>query len=63
MRTIPTWDIDLDFHGDIKLTPDDIDDLQEFVVRFTHSSMESGRQFASLSEAERMLAVRRNLED
>ena len=63
LRSIPTGDIDLDFHGDIKLTPDDEDDLQEYVVRFTHGAVESVRLFADLSEAERMLAVRRNLEN
>jgi hypothetical protein len=52
----------LDFHGDIKLTPDDDDD-HEYVVRFTNGTVESVRPFGDLSEAERMLAVRRNLED
>ena len=61
MKAIPTGDIDLDFHGDIKLTPDDDD--AEFVVRFTHGVVEWVRPFEELSEAERMLAIRRNLED
>jgi hypothetical protein len=62
MKAIPTGDIDLDFHGDIKLTPED-DDVPEYVVRFTHGTLESVRLFADLTEAERMLTVRRNLED
>jgi hypothetical protein len=59
---VPTGDIDLDFHGDIKLTADE-EDLQEYVVRFTHGTLEWVRPFGDLSEPEQMLATRRNLED
>ncbi|MGA2851169.1 MAG: hypothetical protein ABSE46_19365 [Terracidiphilus sp.] len=63
MRAIPTGDIDLDFHGDIKLTPDDDENAQQYVVRFRHRTVECVRIFGNPSEAEQMLAVRRNLED
>jgi hypothetical protein len=55
-------DIDLDFHGDIKLTPDD-EELQEFVVRFTRGTLEWVRPFDDLSEQQQMLATRSNLEN
>jgi len=59
---IPTGDIDLDFHGDIKLTADE-EDMQEYVARFTHGTLEWVRPFADLSEAEQALATRRSLEN
>lgn len=62
MRAIPTGDIDLDFHGDILLTPEERE-LKEYVVRFTHGVMEWVRLYGELSHAEQMLALRRNLGD
>src|SRR5579862_9331250 len=62
MRAIPAGDIDLDFHGDILLTPEK-DELTEHVVRFTHGVMEWVRPYEQLSQAEQMLALRRNLEN
>jgi hypothetical protein len=62
MIAIPEGDIDLNFHGDIVLTADE-GELREYVVRFTHGVAEWVRPFEEFSEAERMLATRRNLED
>jgi hypothetical protein len=59
---IPEGDIDLDFHGDILLTPEE-DELKEYVVRFTHGVMEWVRPYEEFSQAEQMLALRRNLEN
>jgi len=62
MVAIPEEDIELTFHGDILLTAEE-GELEEYVVRFTHGVVEWVRPFEEFSEAERMLAVRRNLED
>jgi hypothetical protein len=62
MIPAPIGDIDLEFHGDIKLTADE-EDLHEYVVRFTHGTLEWVRPFTDLSEPEQMLATRRSLED
>jgi|SRR5580704_1369511 hypothetical protein len=59
---IPERDIDLDFHGDILLTPEE-DELKKYVVRFTHGAMEWVRPYEEFSQAEQMLALRRNLEN
>jgi|SRR5580704_6187001 hypothetical protein len=62
MMAIPEGDIDMDFHGDILLTPEQ-DELKEHVVRFTHGVMEWVRPYEEFSQAEQMLALRRNLEN
>jgi hypothetical protein len=62
MIAIPDGDIDLNFHGDILLTAEE-DEFREYVVRFTHGVVEWVRPFEEFSEAKRMLAIRRNLED
>ena len=62
MTRIPTGDVDLDFHGDIRLMASE-GEIQEYAVRFTHGRLEWVRPFAELSEAEQMLVTRRNLED
>jgi hypothetical protein len=61
LTLVPTGDIDLDFHGDIKLTTEE-GEIEDYVVRFTHGTLEWVRHFADLSEPEQMLATRRNLE-
>ena len=62
MTRIPTEDVDLDFHGDIRLMTSE-GEIREYAVRFTHGRLEWVRPFADLSEAEQMLVTRRNLED
>jgi hypothetical protein len=62
VTAIPVGDIDLEFHGDILLTPEERE-LKEYVVRFTHGCMEWVRPYDEFSKAEQMLILRRNLGD
>ena len=64
MTRILTEDIDLEFHGDIWLITDE-GELQEYVARFTHGTLEWVRRLplSDLPEPQRMLLVRKCLQE
>jgi hypothetical protein len=64
LRLVPVdqQDIDMNFHGDILISRDTDEELQDYVVRFTHGQLEWIRPLALFSEAERAVVVARNLE-
>jgi hypothetical protein len=63
-RMVPAekLDVDMQFHGDIVLTSYQGDDYTDYVLRFTHGTLEWIRSAGALSAEERMIAMGRNLE-
>jgi hypothetical protein len=61
--TVPAekLDIDMQFHGDIVLTSYQGDSYADYVLRFTHGTLEWIRSIGTLSAEERMIAMARNL--
>lgn len=54
--------IDLDFHGDIRLVTAK-GEIGEYVVRFTHGTLEWVRLITNLSDYQRMLLRERHIEE
>jgi hypothetical protein len=50
MKSIPTGDVDTEFHGDIRLLGGAGDRLVECVARFTHGTLEWIRPLSEISE-------------
>jgi hypothetical protein len=63
MLPVDKEDIDMEFHGDIYLSGIREEELGEYVVRFTHGTLEWIRPVEALSESVVSLARRVNLED
>jgi hypothetical protein len=55
-------DVDMQFHGDIVLTSYQGDDYTDYILRFTHGTLEWIRPAGAFSAEERMIAMARNLE-
>jgi len=55
MTRIPAGDIDLEFHGDIRLTSTMEDQFAEYVARFTHGTLEWIRPWSEVSEIHQSL--------
>jgi hypothetical protein len=62
MVPVEKLDVDMQFHGDIVLTSYQGDDYTDYVLRFTHGTLEWIRSAETLSEEQRMMAMARNLE-
>jgi hypothetical protein len=55
MTRIPEGDIDLEFHGDIRLTSTREDDIVEYVARFTDGTLTWIRPWTDISEVHKSL--------
>jgi hypothetical protein len=55
MVRIPGGDVDLEFHGDVRLSALVDDKLVEYVARFTHGTLEWIRPWPELSDIHRSL--------
>jgi len=62
MVPVEKSDVDMQFHGDIVLTSYQGDKYTDYVLRFTHGTLEWIRAANILSEEQRMIAMARNLE-
>lgn len=58
LTRIPMGDIDLDFHGDIRLTSTAEGRLDQYVARFTHGILEWIRPWSEISEVHRSVLDR-----
>jgi hypothetical protein len=54
---IAAGDVDIEFHGDIRLVTTARDHYLEYVARFTHGTLEWIRPLAELSEIQKMLLM------
>jgi hypothetical protein len=57
MKSIPTGDVDTEFHGDIELVARVGDRLVEYAARFTHGTLEWIRPLSELSEIHKKLLM------
>jgi hypothetical protein len=57
MKSIPTGDVDTEFHGDIQLVASVEDRLVEYVARFTHGALEWIRPLSELPEIQKRLLM------
>ena len=57
MKSIPTGDVDTEFHGDIELVASVGDSLVEYVARFSHGTLEWIRPLSELSEIQKKLLM------
>jgi hypothetical protein len=55
MTRIPEGDIDLEFHGDIRLTSTGEDHIAEYVARFTDGNVTWVRPWTEISEVHKSL--------
>jgi hypothetical protein len=55
MKSIPTGDVDTEFHGDMELVARVEDRLVEYVARFTHGTLEWIRPLSELSDVHKRL--------
>lgn len=64
-RAIPIdqKDIDMEFHGDIRLNGENNDKARDYIVRFTHGTVEWIRPIERFSEQQRALIDSRSRED
>jgi hypothetical protein len=63
MRLVDQEDIDMEFHGDVYLSGILGENFADYVVRFTHGTLEWIRPVEALSDHVVSLALRTNLED
>jgi hypothetical protein len=55
MKSVPTGDVDTEFHGDMELVARVEDRLVEYVARFTHGTLEWIRPLSELSDIQKRL--------
>jgi hypothetical protein len=63
MVPVDPKDIDMEFHGDIRLNGEKDGKARDYIVRFTHGTVEWIRPIEMFSEKQRTLIDSRSLED